>query len=376
MQLTINRTDLARGLAIASHAVSSKSTLPILANVLLTAIDGTLKITATNLEIAISCTVPATVAEAGSTTIPSRLLNDFVNALTPGKVTINRIIAGGEGISITSGAHQANIHGLIATEFPNVPLSLAGEHTTIEATELQRLVRLTAFAAANDDARPVFTAINVRFRDGYLTFAAADTFRLAVAQSRISSYSSPDILIPARALVVAARLFDKGEVSVYPALNQVVFASPDIELITHVVDGQYPKYEAIVPKDSTVPTVATVPTDLFRATIKTAAIFSNRDQSFTGHFSVIPSEADPTHGILRISSSSDEFGDTQGEVPIAIEGIGMAEILFNINYVRDGLNAINTPEVLLKLGLASTPGVMVPVGDSDYYYVLMPLYSR
>src|SRR5229473_6952854 len=180
VRITCKQQDLSRGLSIVGHAVSNRSTLPILANILLATDNGRLKLSATNLEIGINCWVDCEIHEEGSTTVPAKLLTDFVNSLTQDPVDItvpedsNKINIKGEGSS-------ANIKGMDASEFPLIPSAEGGEPPVIvDAALLKEMIAEVTIAAGEDESRPVFTGVLVQVGNEQLTFAAADAFRLAV----------------------------------------------------------------------------------------------------------------------------------------------------------------------------------------------------
>jgi DNA polymerase-3 subunit beta len=392
VKLTCKQQDLAKGLSIVSHAVSTRATLPILLNVRLAAEGESIRLSATNLEIGITCHVPATVQEEGVTTIPARLLTEFVNTLPPGDVTLALQAGGAQSLKVSGKGSQATIRGMDPGEFPTIPTGDGQQSRddmapiTLEAGELRAMIGHVAFAAATDDARPVFTGVLARVRDDRLTFAAADSFRLAVRSTGLLpaggggvATAVGDILIPARTLTELGRVLpDEGTVRVIvtPNRNQVLFAAPGLELVSNLLAGQFPNYEAILPKTSA--TTVTLETEGFRAAAKRAAIFA-RDSANVVRLKITAGEAGGlTPGAVTLEATAEEGGDTTSTLDAAVDGSGM-EVIFNVKYLTDVLGVIATPQVILGVNSPQSPGVIRPVGETDdsarYTYVIMPMHS-
>jgi DNA polymerase-3 subunit beta len=382
VKLTCKQQDLARGLSTVSHAVSTRSTLPILSNVLLAAENGRLRLSATNLEIGITCWVPANIQEEGTTTSPARLLTDFVNTLPPTDVSL-ALQATGQSLKVSDQRSQATIKGMEPGEFPTIPTADGGEPPlTLNAGELRAMIGEVAFAAATDDARPVFTGVLARVRDGRLTFAAADSFRLAVRSTELQDAGGgvatavSDMLIPARTLSELGKVMPSEgtvQVVVTPNRNQVLFRlGDDLEMVSTLIAGQFPNYEAILPKGHS--TRVTIPTEDFRQIAKQASIFA-RDSANIVRLKVDPGENDGLKpGTVTLAATAEESGDTTATLDATVDGPGM-EIIFNVKYLTDVLGVLETPTVALELNTPQNPGVIKPVDESDYVYVIMPMHS-
>src|SRR5260221_6144734 len=191
VKIICKQQDLNRGLSAVSHAVSSRSTLPILSNILLATDHGRLKLSATNLEIGINCWIDAQIHEEGTTTVPAKLLTDFVNSLPQAPVDI-AVAEDSNVLNIKSLGSNANITGMDASEFPLIPSAEGGEPPVLlDAVLLKEMIAEVAFAAADDDSRPVFTGVLVQVSDEKITFAAADAFRLAVRIAPLPGIDHP-----------------------------------------------------------------------------------------------------------------------------------------------------------------------------------------
>lgn len=384
MKITCKQQELAKGLSLVSHAVSTRTTLPILANILIATEDERIRLSATNLEIGVTCWVPATIHAEGTTTLPARLLTDFVNTLPPGTVDLALQAGGGQTVKVSMQRTSTNIRGMDPAEFPAIP-SAEGSETpvTLDAAELRGMIAQVAFAAAADDTRPVFTGVLARVGEDELTFAAADSFRLAVRTAALPASSGGgvatalgDILIPARTLSELGRILpDEGTVEMYvtPNRNQVLFHTTGVDLVSNLISGQFPNFGAIMPK--THATRAVVKTDELRAAAKRASLFA-RDSANIVRVKVEPGEAGGvTPGAVTLSATAEELGDATDTVDAAVDGQGL-EVIFNVKYMSDVLAVLDTPEVALELNSPQQPGVIKPVGkDEQYTYVVMPMHN-
>ncbi len=244
--------NLARGLSVVTRAVSSRSTLPVLANVLLKTEDAGLKLTATNLEIGITYWVPGKIDEDGATTVPAKLLTDLVNSLPPGdKVELE--VAAGDTLHVKAGRFQTHIKGIDADEFPAIQTAGERPTTRIAQNVLRRALAETAFAAASDEARPILTGVLARFEGDQLTLAAADNYRIAVKTVPIlDPVPETSVVIPARALNELSRILadvdDPVEVVLAAGRNQVLFHLDGIDLVSRLIDGQFPNYQQVMPQ--------------------------------------------------------------------------------------------------------------------------------
>lgn len=376
MKITCKQQDLSRGLSAVSHAVSSRSTLPILANILVATDHGRLKLSATNLEIGINCWVDAQVHEEGATTVPAKLLTDFVNSLPQASVDIN-VPEGSNTMSIKSLRSSANIKGMDASEFPLIPSAEGGEEPVLlDAALLKEMIKEVAFAAADDDSRPVFTGVLVQVSDEKITFAAADAFRLAVRVAPLPGDDHPrgDILIPARTLTELERILPpEGTVQmiVTPNRSQVLFHTEQLDLVSRLIEGSFPNFRQIIPKEHS--TRAVIETKEFAAAVKSAALFA-RDSSNITRVKINPGDNGGLEpGAITIEATAEDLGDNTSTVNAAVDGPEL-QIIFNVKYLADVLGVIDTPEVALEANAPTRPGVIRPVGAADYTYVIMPMH--
>jgi len=376
VKITCKQQDLSRGLSVVSHAVSSRSTLPILANILLSTDNGRLRLYATNLEIGINCWIDADVHEEGTTTVPAKLITDLVNSLPQAPVDIS-VPEDSHTMNVKSLRSSANIKGMDPSEFPLSPNTEGSDPAiVIDAAQLKEMISEVAFAAADDDSRPVLTGVLVQVSTGKLTFAAADAFRLAVRASSLSDDAvlRNDILIPARTLTELSRILpSEGSVSmiVTPNRSQVLFHSENIDLLSRLIEGTFPNFRQIIPKDHT--TRAVVETKEFAAAVRSVAPFA-RDSSNIARIKINGGGgAEP--GALTIEATAEDVGDNVSTINAAVDGPEQ-QIIFNVKYLAEVLAVVGTPEIALEVTSAARPGVVRPVSSADYTYVIMPMSTN
>src|SRR5260221_76905 len=376
VKITCKQQDLSRGLSAVSHAVSSRSTLPILSNILLATDQGRLKLAATNLEIGINCWVDAQIHEEGTTTVPAKLLTDLVSSLPQAAVDIS-VAEDTNLLTIKSLGSIANIKGMDASEFPLIPSAEGGEPPVLlDAVLLKEMIAEVAVAAADDDSRPVVTGVQVQVNEENISFAAADAFRVAVRVAPLPGDDHPrgDILVPARTLTELARILPAEgpvEMIVTPNRSQVLFHTPQLDLVSRLIDGTFPNFRQIIPKEHA--TRAVVETKRFAEDVKRAALFA-RDSSNITRVKITPGEHDGLEpGSVTIEATAEDVGDNTSTMNAAVDGPEL-QIIFNVKYLADVLAVIGTPEVALEANGATKPGVIKPVGASDYTYVIMPMH--
>ncbi len=374
MKVSCLQENLAKGLGVVSRAVSTRSTLPVLANVLLATEDGRLKLSATNLEIVITCWIGAKVVEDGSITVPARTLNDLVNTLPPDQVEME-LDTKTQTLHLACARTEANIKGIDATEFPLVPEPDEEVRHRIEADVLKSMINQVAFAAATDDARPTLTGVLTKIKENTITMAATDGFRLSVRSAELpeSAEEPMTVVIPARALSELARIAgDETEmvgISMPEGRNQVLFDMENVVLVTQLIDGNFPDYEPVIPKRYSTRTVLNA--GEFAKACKMAEIFA-REASHTARVLVEPGD-ELMPGYATISATSSETGDNVAQIDAVVEG-EQVEIAFNVRYMSQVLSVMETAQVALETTKSTDPGVVRPVGDVDYLHIIMPMH--
>jgi len=376
MKLSCLQENLDHGLNVVGRAVAIRTTLPITNNVLLATDKSRLKLSATNLEMAISCWIGAKVEEEGAITVPARLLSEFISSLPSEKVDIN-LSPQTKTLGLKCARFEARISGVDAKDFPPIPRVEGGISTKVEVEALRQAIGQVAFAAATEESRPVLTGVDAEFDGDTLTLAAADGFRLAVYKLPLAQAVSQktEVIIPARTLAELNRLMadqeEAVEITVNPEKGQALFRLKDIELVSQLIQGSFPNYSQLIPKSSNTKAVISV-TDFLRAT-KTASIFA-RDGSGIVRLVVTPG-GEMTPGKVTVSARSEEVGDDVGEIDAMVEG-EESKIAFNGKYLTDVLGVLREGQVALETTNPSSPGVLKPVGVDNYIHVVMPMFVQ
>ena len=371
MKLSVMQENLARGLQIVSRAVSSRSTLPVLANVLFRTEDAGLKLTATNLEIGITCWVPGKIDTDGAITVPARLITDLVNSLPSGdKVDLE--LQGATMLRIRSSLGETHIKGIDAEDFPAIPTAGDRPTTRIAQGVLRRALDETAFAAATDEARPILTGVLARFEGATVTLAAADNYRIAVKTvPLLDPVEDTSIVVPARSLTELSRvLADNDEpvdIVLAPARNQILFHLEGIDLVSRLIDGQFPNYQTVLPKSYS--TRAVMDRDDLLKAVKLAALIAGTSANIV-KIQVGGADGDAGTGLMVTANA--EVGDNEGRVEAAVEGDGTT-IAFNARYLTDVLQNVDAEQFALELNGPLSPGVFRPIGDDQYVHVVMPV---
>lgn len=376
MKISCLQENLSKALSIVGRAVATRSTLPITQNVLLATDQGRLKLSATNLEIAMSTWVGGKVQDEGSITVPARLLTDFVASLPEGQIDIV-MTPRPRGVQLTCGRFEGRIIGTDAEEFPPIPSVEEGVGVTVDVQVLRHAINQVVFAAATEDSRPVLTGVKVEMEGDTLTLAAADGFRLAVHTSTLASPVSEPIsfIIPARTLVELNRLLgdqtEPVEFTVTPQRSQALFRLKNVELVSQLVQGTFPNYQQLIPESYGTRTVVNLQ-DFIRAT-RTASIFA-RDGSGIVRLQIYPG-TNGTSGKMVISARAEEVGDNQGEIDAKVEG-EESKIAFAGKYLSDVLAVLGQDEVALETTTPSSPGVFRQVDKEGYVHVVMPMFVQ
>jgi DNA polymerase-3 subunit beta len=377
MKISCLQENLAKGLATVGRAVATRSTLPVLSNILMESDEGQIRLAATNLEIGVNCWVGARVEEEGSTTVPARLLTEFVNSLPSGHIDLE-LAERTQTLNLKCARFEANIKGIEAGEFPAVPTadSIGGRNSLhLEAETFKQMIDQVVFAAATDESRPILTGVLAKFHQGGLTLAAADGFRLSVtsADVGVDLDETTSVIVPARALAELSRISvdqeDPIELIITPARNQILFHLSSADLVSQLIEGNFPDYNQIVPKSHT--TRAIVSTQELLKAVKVAFLFA-RDAANIIRFNIVPG-SELTPGQIIITGTSAEFGDNVSELDASIEGEPV-EVAFNARYMIDALSVAGTPEVALETSSPSSPGVIRPVGGQEFLCVIMPMH--
>ena len=360
IRAVVEREAFASRLAQVSRAASSRGAVQVLGGILLRASNGLLELEATDMELSLRTTVPATVEGDGAVVMPAKLLGDVVRLLPANEATIGHRSEDGMA-TIDSGAYSGRINVFAAEDFPRLPSVDVPLHE-IESTSLLDTVQRVSRAASRDESRPVLTGILVRFEGSKLTMAATDSYRMAVKETALQS-AGPELeaIIPARALEELGRIAAGTEtVQLGVNENHVIFGAGETWLTTRRIDGQFPNVAQLKPE------TFDVELDLSRAelleVVRRAAVMAQRNTPLRLRFS---------EGELTISAQSQDVGETRESMAIRYDGEPL-EIGFNAEFLREGLESVAADDVQLKLINPLRPGLLSAEGDA-FWYLIMPI---
>jgi DNA polymerase-3 subunit beta len=366
MRFTISREKLQEGLQAVTAAVPAKTTLPVLANLLVETTERGIRLSATDLDIAVSTEVVADVESAGSITIPAKKLGEIARELPPSPVKISA--SGEQRITIECGRSKFKLLGLPRDEFPTFPTVRFNDSWRVKSGELQKLISHTAFAVSTEESRPILNGVLWELRDDKMRMVATNGHRLAKMEVPVESSTAPagDLIIPPKALDQIRRLFPaEEELEIARGDNHLGFRSPFTSVFTRLVEGPYPNYEQVIPKDN----------DRYCLADKAALT------SALKRMSVIAS--DQTHrikmsfntGMLKFSVTTPDLGEAQDELPVQYDG-DQLDIGFNATYLLEILRFMPTEQVRLTFKAPERAATIEPEGWDDpakYLCLVMPL---
>ncbi|MFV2063563.1 MAG: DNA polymerase III subunit beta [Chloroflexota bacterium] len=368
MKLSLMQENLARGLSLVSRAVSSRPTLPVLANVLIKTQDGGLRLTATNLEIGISAWVPGKIDMDGSMTVPARLITELVAGLPAGE-RVDLEMESEHTLSIHAGSYRTHLRGIEADEFPVI--SAAGDRPTTQVSQkaLRRALSEVSFAAAADEARPILTGVLTRLAGETLTLAAADNYRIAVKTlDLLRSVEETSVVVPARSYIELMRILgdtdEPADIILAQAKNQIIIKVDTTEVVSRLIDGQFPNYESVLPTSHS--TRALVDRDELLKAVRLSALIA----SSAANVVRLGFGEDGSEGIT-IAAAAD-VGDSEGQVEAKLEGDPVT-IAFNARYLVEALQNMEADQLAIELSGPLAPGVLKPVDDPSYVHVIMPV---
>jgi len=384
VKLCCTQDALAEALATVGRVVPTRSSLPVLANVLLEAEPGDgLRLVATNLELTVARRVAAEVAVAGRTTVPAKLLADYVALLDRGKQVSLSLAANATRLHLACERYTAQIATLPADDFPPTPVVDAADvHLELDGAALRQAIEQVVFAAAPDESRPVLAGALLRVEAGTLTLAAADGYRMAVRTIDLAeTTTSATWIVPARTLRELARSLPAA-----PGLpitlrgtasnHQLHVTLPGLELTSRLIDGQFPDFARIIPRASAT-TVIVGTAELLRAT-RAASVFAC-DNAHVVRLACSPARDDgtPALGRVLVTAASAEMGDNAGHLDASVQGEA-GQIALNGTYLRDALEALPSPQVGVQFSESQHACALRPIGELEaaYLQLIMPVRGR
>jgi len=369
---TCLQENLSKGISTVGRAISARSPLPILSNVLLVAEGGRLKLTASNMETSITLYVGASVEKDGAITIPAKLFSEFVSNLSPSTLTAE---LKDNILHVSTDKTKSKFNGVDASSYPSLPeLKADSLFIEVDPKEFTSAVMLVAFSAASDETRPVLTGVLVHLKDGLLTLASADGYRLSEKTLKVKNNKTEDfsVILPAKTLIEVSRIFssvgDKLKISINKEDNLALFESEGISVSTRIIDGAFPDYKKLIPSEASHK-AEFYSNDLLEA-VKLTNVFSKGAENH----SPITVHINP-EGYISLASVSTESGENKTKIEATVEGDAL-DVVFNSKFLLDFLNNIKAERLILSSNGNLTPGVVRAPETDDYVHLIMPIRNQ
>ena len=361
LRITVAKDELSSKLAVVARGVSSRTTVLVLGGIQLRAEGSRLHLAATDMEVSLRASVDAQVADEGTVVVPGRLLLDIARSLSDGEVSIEHH-PDEAVVVVAAGGATYRLHTYSSEDFPRLPEVDAGALHTVDRDALVETVARVGRSASRDESRPVLTGILVRFEPGKIVMAATDSYRLAVKETPVSG-ALPDLeaIIPARALQELSRIAaGADEIQLGMQENHVVFGADGTWLTTRRIDGQFPNYRQLLPEqfEYELP----LPREEVLEVVRRVSLMAQRNSPLRLRFA---------EGELTVSAITQDVGEARESLPAPFTGDTM-EIGFNAEFLRDGLESVDSDTIKFKLISPLRPAVLEGDAD-DYVYLIMPI---
>jgi len=366
MELTVTQENLSKALAVVGRVASTKTQLPILSNILLRTDGSRLQIAATNLEVASTQYIGAKIVTPGAITIPARLVSEFVSNLPKESIDLKVV---GNNLHINSGTYSSVINGVIADDFPELPTINEDSSISysIKADDFKQAVSQTLVTASSDSTRPILTGVYWHSHEGSLFLAATDGYRLS-EKKLVETASEVSAIIPVPTLQEVLRTLtdDTDEVDILFDETQVRFRLSEAEIISRLIDGNFPDYRQLIPKQSDI-SITIKKTDFSRI-VKIASLFARESGGS------ITLTADGDGNTLSIHSIASQLGENTSEVSTEVSGSG--QVTLNSRYLSEALSVIDDDTIIFEFSGKLSPCILRSTAkDTNYYHVIMPLKS-
>lgn len=361
MKFTITKSRLLEGLQTVQNVVSARSTLPILANVLLTADDDGLTLTTTDLDISVCSHVPATTDVAGATTLPVRRLFSIIRELPDGPIEID--IDEDDVARVQCGSSFFRIIGLAMSEFPPVPVPEGQFSYNLDEGVFREMLRKTAYAASTDETRHVLNGVLMCFKEGKLTMVATDGRRLALVEHEVEfpPEAEKEMILPTKSVNELLHILgESGDLRIFTQQNQVMFQFGEVVMSTKLIDGVYPNYRQVIPAQCEER--ITIERELLFTSLRRVALLTT-DKSNATRLTFADNQ-------LVIVTNTPDVGEARETLPIKYTGPEIS-VIFNPEYMMDPLKNLSNDEIYIELNDGLSPGVIKC--DIPFLYVLMPL---
>ena len=363
MKITISRSELLTALSVVGRGMSARSTLPILSGILFSATEGSILMQATDLEVSVRHTSPALVEQAGQVVLPGKLLTDIVRSLPEAAVTIE---IEGEVALVRCQHSSFTVKKLNPADFPKFPEVSVDKKIILESGTLISMVRQVSRAVSRDETRATLTGVLFVVEGPTVRMVATDSYRLAVRELVLETVAGEDVevVIPGKALEEVSKLAgDIKEVSIGVSENQIVFEFGETTFVTRRIEGTFPNYRQLIPKEAV--TNAVISAEEFTSAVKRVSLMALHNTPLKISISI----EDQT---LSLSATTQDVGDASEDLMVKAEGEDV-EIAFNHAFLMDGLSSASTETLRLEVQSSLKPGVLKTVGDEGFLYLLMPV---
>jgi DNA polymerase III subunit beta len=361
MKITCSKEDLVSALSVVSRAVSTRSTVQVLSGILIQAGGDSLQLSATDMELSLRLSLEGQVEGSGAVVVPGRLLVDLARLLPESEVALEHSAEEGV-VQVTSGPSISRLHTYSAEDFPKLPDAAGAQTFSVERAAFLDTIAKVSRAASRDESRPVLTGILVRFEGGKLVMAATDSYRLSVKETELAG-DVPELeaIVPARSLIELVRIAQEvDDVQVGVQENHVVFGADGVWLTTRRIDGQFPNHKQLIPE--TFEHEVSLPREEFLEVVRRTSVMAQRNSPLRLRFA---------NGEVTVSAQTQDVGEARETLPIAFTGEEL-EIGFNPEFLRDGIDSVDTEEVQLKLISPLRPGLIYSAEEA-FSYLIMPI---
>jgi DNA polymerase III subunit beta len=362
MKVVCSKDELVSALSVVGRAVSTRSAVQVLSGILVRGEGEAVELAATDMEMSLRLSMDGQVEGGGAVVVPGRLLVDLARLLPEGEVTLEHKPEEAT-LQVASGSSVSRLHTYSAEDFPKLPDASAAQTFLIERGAFLDTIAKVSRAASRDESRPVLTGILVRFEGGKLIMAATDSYRMSVKQTELSDSEAQELeaIVPARALSELSRIAqDADELQVGVQENHVVFGADDVWLTTRRIDGQFPNYKQLIPE--AFEHEVTLPREEFLDVVRRTSVMAQRNSPLRLRFA---------EGEVTVSAQTQDVGEARETLPIAFSGEEL-EIGFNPEFLRDGIESVETDEVQLRLISPLRPG-LIHSDEEDFSYLIMPI---
>lgn len=365
MNLEVTQENLNKALSLVARVATGRATLPILSNILIQTIDNRLKVSATNLDIAISRFTGAKIKNEGSLTIPARLSQDFIANIPSGNLKLSQEDS---KLHVKAENHQSTINGILADDYPVMPVIKNGTTWKLKAEPIKQALQQVIIAASHDETRPVLNGIFFTLNDKKIVLAATDSYRLAEKNLKHTQKTEGSFILPYTAAQELARILsdtNDEEILVTHDQQQVRFEVNDTELIARLIDGNYPDYQKLIPKD--FETKATLNRDELISVTKVSSLFARESAGS------IVLKANQDKGLVEIQSVASQVGENTATA--AAKVTNSSEITLNARFLLEGLQVMEGEKVSINFNGKLQPVVLKDPDNDDYTHIVMPLKS-